>query len=188
LTSLSAGSPHRLPAGDCRWQVRPHARVVGVYLLPRTSGRPVLPRSWMCFRDTSAFCIAHPFVSSQTPDTSSPWPCTGLSPARTTMGVPLSWDSRPVDNPVVTMMERIVRVGAMFGACALGSLPNLRRRERAATEVTSCLLPLPVNCNVFRRHRFRYAAVGVDLHQVKLWFVFHSPCVQDLRNGAIHTF
>lgn len=58
------------------------------------------------------------------------------------MGVPLPWDSRPVGNPVVTSMERVVRLGATSGAYALGSLPNLRRRERSATEVTSCIFSL----------------------------------------------
>jgi len=85
-------------------------------------------------------------------------------------------------------MKRGVRLGATFGAHALGSLPNLRRRERSAIEVTNCLFPLNSGLNVLRRHRFRYAAVGVDIHQVELWFVLHSPCVQDLRNWAVHTF
>jgi len=85
-------------------------------------------------------------------------------------------------------MERVVRLGATFCAYALGSLPNLRRRERSATEVTSCIFPLRLGVNGIRRHRIRYAAVGVDIHQVELWFVFHSPCVQDLRSQVIHTF
>lgn len=85
-------------------------------------------------------------------------------------------------------MKRVVRLGATFCACALGSLPNFRCRERFAIEVTDYIFPLRAIHNVLQRHRFRYAAVGVDIHQVELWFVFHSPCVQDLRSQVIHTF
>jgi hypothetical protein len=85
-------------------------------------------------------------------------------------------------------MKRGVRVGAMFCVFTLGLLPNLRRRERCAIEVTDCIFPLNSGLNVLRRHRFKYAAVGVDIHQVELWFVLHSPCVQDLRIFAVHTF
>src|SRR5947209_432563 len=46
-------------------------------------------------------------------------------------------------------MERVVRLGATFCACALGSLPNLRRRERFATEVTSRIFPLTYGTSMF---------------------------------------
>jgi len=96
------------------------------------------------------------------------------------MGTPSPWDSRPLGDPVFTLMRRVVRLGAPFVPFSLAVPGRSPQRVFASHpfQLTRTALSLQMCCD-----RCGNAPLETGVQPMQA-----SPCAQDLRSGVLHIF